>query len=412
MVTAKFIVMPDKTQESPAVSELRKVLDTIDDTSLVDALNSGRLGRGPRGYRPSSMWRAVVARYALGLDTMNDLIRRLQEDLELRLYCGFSTIPHRTVFNRFYKRLARHTELVETMFVDLTERIRLLLPDDYGKIVAVDSTTIEAYANPNRKRVRDPDASWTAKNVSRARKGKEWRFGYKYHLVSCVSHDLPIAGLVTTAKRNDSPLLAPVLDRAKEEHNWFAPSHVIADRGYDSQSNHREVIKRGAIPIIHIRDMKKTKEKVQDRFIEGNYTHEGVPVCIGMKPMDYVRSDTERGYLYRCNAEGCHLKDRKGVVYCQDEYWLNPEEHDNPRLFGPIRRDSKEWKGFYRLRFGVERNFKSMKQSRSMDSLTAMGLDRVALHVNLSALTYQATALVNLQKGEMDDMRWMRRKIA
>ena len=412
MVKVKSIESLDETQESPAVREVRKVLDAIDATRLIDILNNERLGRGPRGYPPRSMWRAFISMYVLNLRTMNDLIRRLQEDLELRLFCGFSRLPHRTTFNRFYKGLVRHTELVETTLAGITDQLEQLLPD-FGKVVAVDSTVVEAYANENRKPVSDPDASWTAKNVARAKDGKkEWKFGFKYHLVSCAINDLPIIGIVTTAKRNDSPLLSRVLDKAREEHEWFAPTHVVADRGYDSKRNHKAVIYRGAIPVIHIRDMKKNAKKVQDRYLGGNYTHEGVPVCLGMVPMEYVRSDPERGDLYRCNAEGCHLKNRQGVVYCKDEYWLNAAEHDNPRLFGPLRRASPEWKKLYAKRQGIERIFKSLKQSRRMESHNTMGIERVMIHVALSVLTYQATVLAHLQWGEIDDMRWMVRRIA
>ena len=56
---------------------------------------------------------------------------------------------------------------------DIREQLRELLPD-LGQEVVVDSTTIEAFANPNRKdTVRnpggpaDPDASWMKKNSAR-----------------------------------------------------------------------------------------------------------------------------------------------------------------------------------------------------------------------------------------------------
>ena len=94
------------------------------------------------------------------------------------------------------------------------------------------------------------------------------------------------------------------------------------------------------------------------------FDERGVPSCIGSKPMEYVRSEPEKGHLYRCPAEGCPLKNRKGVVYCQDEYWASPEEIDNPRLVGPIRQNSAEWKVPYAKRQTVERVFNPQPPNR------------------------------------------------
>ena len=82
---------------------------------------------------------------------------------------------------------------------------------------------------------------------------------------------------------------------------WFAPRYVMADRGYDSEKNHRVVEKYGAIPIIAIRKTPGNKPR------EGIYVKGGAPSCLGMVEMEYVRSDPEKGHLYRCRREGCHL---------------------------------------------------------------------------------------------------------
>ena len=139
------------------------------------------------------------------------------------------------------------------------------------------------------------------------------------------------------------------------------------------------------------------------------YTAEGVPTCLGMVPMEYVRSDPRRGHLYRCRSEGCRLRDRKGVKYCADELWEN--RTDNPRLFGPLRQNSAAWKALYRLRQAVERVFKSMKESRRLEDHFIRGLRRIALHAVMSTLGFQATFFVNLLAGESRP-RWMVRKVA
>ena len=156
----------------------------------------------------SSLWHAYLASFVLSLPHTNALIRRLQDDAELRLLCGLnSPLPHRTTFNRFIKRLADHRDLVEECLADLTDRLAETLPD-FGKKVAIDSTVVRTHSNPNRKHVSDPEASWTKKHSADSKDGEdEWYFGYKYHAVVDAVYGLPITGFTTTASRSDSPEL-------------------------------------------------------------------------------------------------------------------------------------------------------------------------------------------------------------
>ena len=125
-----------------------------------------------------------------------------------------------------------------------------------------------------------------------------------------------------------------------------------------------------------------------------------------MALMEYVRSDPEKGHLYRCPKVGCRLKARNGVVYCQDEVWVLPKKEDDPRLHGSARRDSPEWNALYRLRNSVERVFKSLKQSRRLEGHCSRGLDKVRLHAITSVLAYSATLWVQILQGEAN-ARWM-----
>ena len=64
------------------------------------------------------------------------------------------------------------------------------------------------------------------------------------------------------------------------------------------------------------------------------------------------------------------------------------------------------------LRQAVERVFKSLKESRRLERHCVRGLKKVALHATMSVLAFQATALVHLEAGEQDELRWMVRKVA
>lgn len=384
--------------------DIGAILSHLDDAPVLKKLRSYRMTGRP-GYPLRAMWRAYVCSFLLNLPSTNALIRELEDRPDFRIFCGFASLPHRTTFNRFIQRLAEHTDLVEATLASVTDKVRAFLPD-FGKDVAVDSTTVRSHSNPNRKVISDPEASWTAKNSARAKSkdGKDWHWGYKVHQVADANYALPIAQLTTTAKRNDSPYLSKVIDHAQRVHPWFKPQAVIADRGYDSMENHQHLHGKGILPVIHIRKPSHTER------VEGIYTKEGVPTCLGQVPMRYIRSDPKKGHLYRC--VGCDLakKDTPLNRYCLDEVWEDPTR--NIRLFGVIRRDSSEWKAYYEKRQAIERMFKSMKESRRLERHFVRGLAQISLHALMSTMTYQATALVKLERGQRMSMNWMVRKVA
>ena len=401
MALIHYTQHPASTQDH--LAELSAVFDALDDTDLVEYIRLCRHNGRP-GYEPKAMWRAYVASFILNLPHTNALIRRLEDEPAFRHLCGFGgELPHRTTFNRFIQRLSHHANPVETCFRNVTGYLRKLLPD-LGNEVAVDSTTVRSHSNPNRKRVSDPEASWTAKNKAGGKDGKEWHHGYKVHMVADANYGVPLAHTVTTAKRNDSPMLPEVIEKAKSLLPWLQPKALVADRGYDATSNHEYLCEKGIVPVIHIR------RKANAALYDGIYTEQGVPTCLGQVPMEYVRSDPEKGHLYRC--VGCHLKDsnRGGIRHCDSEVWEDPAK--NLRLFGVLRRNGPEWKALYAKRQAIERVFKSMKESRRLERHCVRGRRQITLHAMMSALAFQVTALVRVLAGEMADMRWMVRKIA
>ena len=153
------------------------------------------------------------------------------------------------------------------------------------------------------------------------------------------------------------------------------------------------------MPIIAIRKVSNAKLR------DGIFTTDGTPTCMVMVPMDYVRSDPQRGHLYRCRPEGCRLKYRKGVRYCHDEEWMSAQQ--NPRVLGPVARSSRKWKLLYSLRQSIESMFKSLKQPRRLEGHCLRGLKNIALHAAMSVLAFQATVLVRLRMGQMKRLRWM-----
>ena len=391
-------------QSSTPHVEVKAILDNLDASALIECLSRYR-PTGRKGYSLKALWRAYMASFLLDLPSTNALIRRLQDDSALRRVCGFRKgLPHRTTFNRFINRVADHRDLVEGSLAQLTEKLRAEPElEGLGKTVAVDSTTVRTHSKPNKRVVSDPEASWTAKESETSKDGKEWYFGYKLHLLVDARHGVPITGFTTTAKENDTKFLGDLQDRAEGLHGWFRPKFVLADRGYDSTANYKDVVRRKAVPIIPARATSDGSLR------DGVYLTNGTPTCMGLKGMVYVKSDPKRGHLFRCRQGGCHLKARRGVKYCGDSEWFPPTE--NPRVLGTIHRGSKRWKSLYRLRQSVERVFKSAKESLRLERHFIRGLRKIALHCLMSVLAFQVTALTRLRLGQPELLRWMVRPV-
>ena len=388
--------------------DLAAIFESFDDQALVKHLEEHRYN-GRHGYSVRAMFRAYFASFILNLPHTNALIRKLREDASLREICGFgSLLPHRRTFNRFIKKLSEHLELVEQVSHGFVIRLQEWFPD-LGEETAIDSTVVRSHSNPNRRNISDPEASWTAKNSARAKEnGKEWYWGYKLHMMVDAKYGIPLAQLVTTAKRNDSPLLPAVVEKARETFPWLQLKAVMADRGYDASSNHHYLHGEGVLPII----LQRRTSHRQDGLLDGIYTTEGVPTCLGKVPMEYIRSDPIKGHLYRCRTGGCHLVDsRVGMTrHCKDETWEDPTT--NIKLFGVIRRDSPEWKALYAKRQTIERTFKSMKESRRLERHCVRGLQQITLHSLMSSMSYEATALLRAETGQSNRLRWMVQKVA
>lgn len=397
---------PTQDDQGRSLEELAQIFDAIDASAVLERLQAYR-PTGRRGYPLRALWRAYVAAYYYNLEATNDLIRKLEDEWPLRIICGFAALPHRTTFNRFWHRLSHHADLVEEAFTGVTDALRTYLPD-LGKVVAVDSTAVKSASQPNRKVVSDPDARWGVKHSAKAKKDdKMWFFGYKLHMVADVNHGIPLAQVVTPGNRNDTRYLPTLYEQGEKLYDWWKPEVMIADRGYDSNRNHNYLDSNSVIPIIHIRKPSNTK------YYDGLYTHQGVPVCMGMEPMEYIQTDPDTGFhQYRCQSGGCHLKDSRqgGILHCDSVVWEDPST--NIRLFGKIRRGSKRWKAYYKLRQGIERVFKSEKQSRRLEYHRWRSFLTITLHCMMSTMVFQATALTHAQAGQMEWLRWQKRKVA
>ena len=391
---------------------LRFVLDSIEELpkiqEFIDDVTHKRRNSRP-GYPAGAMVRIFCLKYLLNERYNVQLLERLRASPTLLKLCGLESLPSESTMSRFYRLISELVELIEDALPNMVNLVREVRPD-VGKIGSIDSTDIEAYANPNRNPPVDEDATWgvrTPKNRSKA-KEVETFYGYKMHLIADAVHDVPLAYVLLPANENDSPILPQVVSKAQQTYDWLRPEFLVADRGYDALSNHEFMVNRSITPIIHIRKPAHTK------LHDGVYDAMGAPTCLGGRAMVYVRTDAETGkHLYQCPTEGCK-KFKKGegksiFARCSDSHWENPQ--DNLRVIGVVPRRSQLWRDLYRKRQGIERFFGSAKRSRLLNKNQYVTIQKLRTHVALSLLTYIATMYGRVKAGDSERMRHMRIRV-
>ena len=439
---------------------LKTILDLIEALPAMQLLLAGiceKRSRGRSGYPPRAMLRAFCVKYLWDRETTRKLVHDLHTSPDLYRICGFEKrksgqarsrkwcvhcrkhnaearqshtpnrtclcrkqrdIPSESTFSKFFKELTRRSNLIEEAIDEATHELGQRLPAEFGEMIIIDSSDVDAYAHPNRKIVADADAEWGVRRKKRERpvhiesrkppkrlqerklpKEMEYFFGYRLHTLVDAVTSAPLAFIVLPANVADTKML-PVLVREMKRHfPDINPRYLVADRGYDSLENHETTLSYGITPIIHIR--KPSSGSLHD----GIYTVKGSPTCIGGQKMTFVRTDPTSGkHLYRCPEGGCDRLGRiRGWSTCRDWNWEDPR--DNLRVISVVARADPLWDELYDLRSAIERLFNSLKESRLLNSLKYLGLPKTRLHIAFGLLTYTTTVLLNVMTTGMEGMR-------
>jgi len=239
--------------------------------------------------------------------------------------------------------------------------------------VAIDASDLPAYANgqrfvrkggPERERFSDPDASWGHRSAISTRKGGGF-YGYKLHAAVCSRTDLPIAWAVATAREHEASYAEPLLDALIAR--GFSPETCVMDKGYDTEPIHAACEARNVRPIIPLKETGSVKagKHRPPNCEHGAWTFAGA---------DFKRKAAK----WRCPTGECEPK----------AIWRKAS-----RLHPLIPRESNRFGDLYRGRGAVEREFGRLKHEYGLAPLRVRGLERVALHADLTMLARLSVAL-------------------
>jgi hypothetical protein len=360
-------------------ADLSTILDSSEIGALIDRLQSTR-ETGRPGYPLRAMVGMALAKSLYALPTWTRTVALVCEHSELAaVIAPDGQVPSVYACYRFTAKLRANATMLEdciaVVIAALKKRNPLL-----GWDVAIDASDLAAYANGQRfvskggrertdDEFSDPDASWGHRSAVSTRKGGGF-YGYRLHMAVCSKTDLPLAWTVETGKMNETPTVAPLLDRLHAL--GIDPETCALDKGYDNNRVYGDCSERGIAPVIPLRktpDVKKGKDK---------------PPCCEHGQWRFAGADHKRGATkWRCPTGEC----RPASV------WVKAD-----RLHPLIPRETLRWKGLYRGRASVERAFGRLKNEWGLAPLRVRRIERVQLHADLTIMT-QLTCALNRERA-------------
>lgn len=217
----------ESLEDSPSLSSVRFLLQTIPDAKLLQCLEQAR-GKGRDDYPCHVLWGVVLLTMILRHPSFEACLGDLRRNAQLRRLIGIeseSAVPKKWNISRFLRRLGQPMALLlmREAFDRMSRRLSECVPD-LGAKTAGDATQL----NARRARDKEGAAEEEAQGLPEASCGKkeytdddgkvakvlEW-FGYKLHLIVDVKHEVTLAYKVTASGVGDGQTLPEVLAQAQ-----------------------------------------------------------------------------------------------------------------------------------------------------------------------------------------------------
>ena len=214
------------TRPSPSLQTIRAVLSSLPDQPLLDALARAR-GHGRNDYPLPVLWGVVVLSVLCRHVWLNDCLAELHLNPTLYDIIGIRKvvdIPKPCNLSRFMDLLGQAEPLaaLRGIFDTMAKDLGLIVPD-LGKHTAGDSTALAGKAKKDPEAVQKeveqglPQPSGGKKEYKdddgKVVKVYEW-FGYKFHLLVDVKHEVALAYHVSDTKLGDNEGIAPLIEQA------------------------------------------------------------------------------------------------------------------------------------------------------------------------------------------------------
>lgn len=381
---------------------LKIIFDAIDWSFIPSLVENFYSPQGNEAYNPISIFKCFLLPYLGEAQSMNDVAKKLKFDTRLQYLCGFfdGNTPSAGTFSNHKSKWQEDTfyKIMRALIAQLVAVGAIT-----GKKIAIDSSHIIAYSNPQKKS--DSDARWGCKRED------YYFFGYKIHLVVDTETQLPIDAKITPGNKADSPQAKPLIKNATK---LVSPEVATMDSAYDSYDNYKTCTKFNIIPIIDINNRgRKPKNESINLFSQLKIPRTGSDLLrIGdsfICPATHFRllkdgKDPNRHNRQKllCKRKDCPLsakcKPLKGkgrVFYVYPDHKLREAPYN-------ILRGTNEWKLLFNSRTSVERCFSELKDRHLLREPKVRGIWRMSIHAFLSIIALIAKRIKDfICKGEL-----------
>jgi len=416
LATTDSLFAWDKLPDCPSLIGLKCLLDLLPDRPLLAALRRHR-GKGRNDYPVHLLWRVHVTRYLLRHVTMEACLAELERNPALRRVVGIEDgqgVPEPWNISRFLEVLGRpeHLALMTQMFEELVGRLSGAVPD-LGRDLAGDAAALSARPDAN-------PASAAAKDLSQPDGGRkeytddagnvtcayEW-FGYKFHLLVDVKHEVIVAWTITAATTHDAQVIPVLVEQAKRGLPEGRIQRLAYDKAADDVKTHELLHREKIKPLIQNRALwKEESERLlphHDADSNVVYDEAGTLFCydkVSTVPvkhkMAFAGYEKSRGTLkYRCPARhedwSCPSDGQCNGKNCYGKTVRVKCEIDL-RRFPPIPRATAQFERRYKGRTAVERVNARTKVFWGADDGNVTGAARFHAHLATIMLVHIAMA--------------------
>jgi hypothetical protein len=373
----------DCLEDSPSLGTIGQFLEAVPDGELLESLRRWR-GKGRDDYPISACWGVLLLTILLRHPTIQACLNELGRNAALRQLIGIDSeagVPKGWNMTRFMDVLGSrpHLDLLHKIFDQMVGPLARAVAD-LGSHTAGDSSGLSCRRQAHKNKDGLPQPAGGRKEYTdesgNVVKVHEW-FGYKFHLLVDVKHELALAYRITSPSQGDNEELPELVKQARvnlgdDLQNKSAVSRIQSlayDKAADDNASHEMLDAAGIKAIIENRRLWKDD---LERMLPGHdgssnvvYDESGTLYCydkISNPPvrhrMSYIGGEPSRGTLkYRCPAmhEGWKCPSLKRCTQGTYGKCVRVKREIDLRRFPAIPRATKQFERLYKGRTAVER---------------------------------------------------------
>jgi hypothetical protein len=396
----------DCLEDSPTLKTVKEFLRIVPDARLLASLRRWR-GRGRDDYPPKVLWGVMLLTIVLRHPSIEACLAELQRNGSLRRLIGIECqrqVPKKWNMSRFLTVLGTqpNLSLLREVFDRMVQNLAQQVPDLGARTAGDASGLLARRARSKTGRRSDlPQPTGGRKEYTdeqgHVTRVVEW-FGYKFHLLVDVKHEVSVVYRISSAHTGDNEVLEDLVADGRKNLPERRIQTLAYDKAADDQKVHELLGEAKISPVIKNRAM--WKENLE-RMLPGHdgtsnvvYDESGTVSCYDKvsdppvrRRMAYIGHEPSRGTLkYRCPArhEGTACPSSRrcntGKKYGKT---VRVKREIDLRRFPPIPRATKQFERLYKGRTSVERVNARLKIFWGADDGNITGAERFHAHLGV-----------------------------